>query len=113
VTVAIGVLSIALGLGTAILAFGWRVPVVALISLVLVGGLIAAAARRANWARWALASLIVVSTILTRSLVLYQLTFHVLIPLATVAQLALEAMGLYLLFRPIAGEWYRAGTGGN
>jgi hypothetical protein len=113
VTVAIGVLSIALGLGTAILAFGWRVPVVALISLVLVGGLIFAAARRANWARWALASLIVVSTILTRSLVLYQLTFHVLIPLATVAQLALEAMGLNLLFRPIAGEWYRAGTGGN
>lgn len=110
VTIGVGALTVALLLGTAILVFGWRVPGVAAVAFVLVGGLIVGVARRRNWARWTLAVLAIVSTILTRSLLLYQLTFRVLIPIATVAQLILEAVGLYLLFRPAAGRWYRART---
>lgn len=110
VTLGVAALSIALLLGAGIIALGWRVPELALVALVIVGGLIVGAARRHNWARWTLATLIVVSTALTRSLVLFQLTYHVLVPLATVAQLSLEVVGLYLLFRPDAGRWYRAGA---
>ena len=107
VTFAVGALSVALALGAAILWLGWQVPLVALVSLLIVGGLIFAVARRQNWARWTLAILTIASTVLTRSLVQYQLTYHVLVPMATVAQLTLEAVGLYLLFRPAAGRWYR------
>lgn len=107
VTLALGAMSIALLIGVSILHFGWRVPVVALVSFVLVGALIFGAARRRNWARWTLAILTIVSTVLTQSLVRVQLIYGVLVPIATIVQLSLEAVGLYLLFRPDAGRWYR------
>ena len=107
VTLAVGALSIALLIGVAILWFGWRVPTVALVALVLVGGLIFGTARRRNWARWTLVILTITSTVLTQSFVRFQLTFGVLVPIATVAQLTLEAVGLWLLFRPDARRWYR------
>lgn len=107
VTVAVAAMSVALALGASIVAFGWREPWVALVSIVIIGSLIFGAARRRNWARWTMATLTIVSTVLTRSLVLFQLTYHVLVPIATVSQLTLEAVGLYLLFRPAAGRWYR------
>lgn len=100
-------MSVALLLGLAILGFGWRVPEVAVAALVIVGGLIFGAARRQNWARWVLAILTVVVLVMTWSLIRIQLTFGIVVPIATVAQIALEAAGLYLLFRPDAGRWYR------
>jgi hypothetical protein len=108
VTLAVGALSVALLLGVAILAFGWRVPLVALATFVIVGSLIFSAARRHNWARWALAILTLATFALTWSLVRFQLTFGVVVPIATVAQIALEVVGFYLLFRPAAGRWYSA-----
>lgn len=107
VTVAVGSLSIALLLGVAILGFGWRVPVVALSTFLVVGSLIFSAARRHTWARWALAILTIVAFAMTWPLVRFQLTYGIVVPIATVAQIALETVGLYLLFRPAAGRWYR------
>ena len=107
VTVAVGSLSIALLLGVGILDFGWRVPVVALSTVLVVGALIFSAARRHNWARWALAILTIAAFALTWPLMRFQLTFRVVVPIATVVQITLETVGLYLLFRPAAGRWYR------
>jgi hypothetical protein len=106
VTLAVRLLSIALLLGVAILGFGWRVPVVALSTFLVVGWLIFSAARRHNWARWALALLTIVAFAMTWSLVRFQLTYGIVVPLATVAQVTLEAVGFYLLFRPAAARWY-------
>lgn len=112
VTLATLAMSVALLLGMAILNFGWRVPEVAGAAFVIVGGLIFATARRQNWARWVLAILTVLVSCMTWSLIRIQLTFGIVVPMATVAQLALEAAGLYLLFRPAAGRWFRhLGTG--
>ena len=107
VTLAICLLSVALLLGVAILGFGWRVPVVALATFLIVGALILGIARRHNWARWVLAILTIVVLVLTWSLVRFQLTFGIVVPIATVAQITLEAAGLVLLFCPAAGRWYR------
>jgi hypothetical protein len=107
VTVAVAAFGAALLIGFAILQFGWRVPRVALATLALVGALIVGVARRQNWARWALLVLTVVSLIMTWPLLSVQLTYGVLVPLATITQLVLEAVGFTLLFRPAAGRWYR------
>ena len=107
VTLAVGALSIALLLGVAILGFGWRVPVVAVSTFLIVGGLIFAAARRHNWARWVLAILTIMVLVLTWPLVRFQLTYGLVVPIATVVQITLEAAGLILLFRPAAGRWFR------
>jgi hypothetical protein len=107
ITLAVYAQSLALVLGLAILVFGWKVPWVALATCVIVGSLIVAVARRHNWARWALLSLTLVALFMTSPLLKVQLTFGVLVPVATVVQLALEVMGFVLLFRPAAGRWYR------
>ena len=107
VTLAVGALSVALLLGVAILGFGWRVPVVAVSTVVIVGGLLFGVTRRHNWARWVLAILTIVVLALTWPLVRFQLTYGTVVPIATVAQIVLEAVGLVLLFLPAAGRWFR------
>ena len=106
VTLAVYAQCVALLLGLAILVFGWDVPWVALATLVIVGGLILGVARGHNWARWTLLALTLVASDLTSPLLRVQLTFGVLVPVATIIQLALEAVGFVLLFRPAAGRWY-------
>jgi hypothetical protein len=107
VTLAVYALSLALLLGVAILGFGWGYPSIALITLVTIGGLILGVARRHNWARWALLVVTVLALALTWPVVRFQLTYGVVLPLATVVQLALEAVAFVLLFRPPARRWYR------
>ena len=106
VTLAVYAQGLALLLGLAILVFGWRVPWVALATLVIVGSLILAVARRHGWARWALLALTLVALYFTSPLLRVQLTYGVLVPIATIVQLALETVGFVLLFRPAAGRWY-------
>lgn len=107
VTVSIAALAIALLLGVAILAFGWGEPLVALVTGVVVGGLIVGAALRRNWARWALVVLTIVATATSWPLLRIQLSYGIVVPAATVVQFVLELLGLILLFRPVASAWYR------
>lgn len=107
VTLAVSFLTLALGIGVAILMFAWGYPTIALATFVLVGGLILGIARRHNWARWALAAVTILSLVVTWSVVWFQLTFGVVLPIATSVQLLLEAAAFYLLFRPTAGRWLR------
>jgi hypothetical protein len=107
VTIAVAALSVALGLGAAILTFAWQYPVVALVTLAVVGLLIAAVARGRNWARWTLTVFTIVGLVSTWPVVRFQLGYGVLLPLATATQLVLEALGLLLLFGPSAGRWFR------
>jgi hypothetical protein len=111
VTLGIAALTLALGLGVAILAWGWDTPLVALVTLALVGSLIVGTARGHNWARWALTLLTAAALVLMFPVVRFQLTYGVLLPLATATQLALELVGCYLLFRAPGGAWYRRGRG--
>jgi hypothetical protein len=107
VTLAVWAQSLALAIGVAILVFGWEVPWVALGTLVIVGALIVAVARRHGWARWVLLALTGVALFVTSPLLQVQLAFGVLVPIATVVQLALEGAGFVLLFGPAATRWYR------
>jgi hypothetical protein len=107
VTLAVLLLSVALAIGVLILVYAWGYPTIALGTFLLVGGLILAIAGRQNWARWALAGVTVAALAVSGSVVWFQLTYGVVLPLATGAQLALEGVAFYLLFRPSSGRWFR------
>ncbi len=106
---AVYALTLALALGAGILAFAWHYPTIALITIGVIGPLIFGVARGRNWARWTLALLTIAGLILTWPIVRFQLSYAVIVPLATAVQLALEALGLFLMFRPAAGRWFRRG----
>jgi hypothetical protein len=99
-------MTVALVLGVAIL-IGWDVPKITVATAVIIGGLIWAVAWRHNWARWTLAVLTISSVLFTWDIIRFQLGYGTLLPIATAAQYVLEGVGLFLLFRPEAGRWYR------
>ena len=105
-------MSVALVLGVVIL-FGWGVPKIALAALLIIGILIWAIAWRQNWARWTLAAVTVISFAFTFEIIRFQMTYGILLPLATAAQFVLEIVGFYLLFRPAAARWYRREPNGD
>jgi hypothetical protein len=111
VKIAVRCMAVALALGVAIL-IGWDVPKITAATVVIIGGLIWAVAWRQNWARWTLAAVTISSLVFTWGIIRFQLSYGTLLPIATAAQLILEALGLFLLFRPEAGRWYRRTPGG-
>ena len=110
VTIAVWCMAVALALGVAIL-IGWDVPKITVATAVIIAGLIWAVAWRQNWARWTLAAVTISSVVFTWGIIRFQLSYGTWLPIATAAQLILEAVGLFLLFRPEAGRWYRRTAG--
>ena len=111
VTLAVYSQSFALLIGLAILVFGWKVPWVAAATLVIVGSLIFGAARRRSWARWTLLALTLLALWFTTPLLRVQLSYGVLVPVATIVQYAFEAVGFVLLFGSEATRWFTRRNG--
>lgn len=107
-TLRYGALCIAasLAIGVAILFFAWREPRAALLSLVIVGALTVAALYW-SWPRWGIALLAVLSVAATLPQVAFQLSYRLVIPVATVTQFTLELAGCIFLFLPSSHRWYR------
>ena len=107
-TVVYGVVCMAVSLviGCYILAFQWKEVEVGLFSFLIVGSL-TACAWFWGWARWVIAFLAVSSVWATWSIVSFQLTFRILMPVLTYTQFALELTGFALLFHPASARWYR------
>lgn len=106
-TIVYGVASLAVSLliGSYILAFQWSEREIGLYCFVIVGSLIACAWFW-GWARWVIAFLAVSSVVITWSIVEFQLTYKVLMPVLTSAQFALELLGFALLFHNRSTRWY-------
>lgn len=102
----IACLAVSLVIGSCIIAFPWRAPDLGLFCFTLVG-LLTAYAWFWGWPRWVVAFLAVSSLVLTWEFVSFQLTHRRSIAILTVTQLALELLGLVLLFHPASTRWYR------
>jgi hypothetical protein len=98
-------LGLSLLIGVAILQYAWGEPAIALICLIVVGGLIALALRY-GWARWVITLMAIASLLITWPMVEFQLSYGALISPATAAQLALELVGCVFLFLPGSHRWY-------
>lgn len=98
-------MGVSLVIGVAILWLAWREPRAALLSVGVVGPLIAAAWFW-GWPRWVIALAAVGSVASTLPQVGFQLTYGFVVPAATVAQFALELAGFVLLFHPRSHRWY-------
>lgn len=109
VTYGTACLAVSLLIGVAILQYAWRTPRIALVCLVLMGGLIVLARRR-GWPRWVIAGLAVVSVAATFPEVRFQLSYGGVISVATAVQLILELVGCVLLFHPRSTRWYLSPT---
>jgi len=108
VTYAISCFGVALVVGVAILAFPWGLPLQAFFTLLIIGFLIFNSARRRNWGRWTLTILTIAALTTTWPLLHYQLTYNLILGVATAAQISLELLGCCLLFLPQSGRWYGA-----
>jgi len=109
VAIAVASFSVALAIGVAILYFGWVLPTIALVCLVVIGLLILLAALRRNWARWTLVLVTLVSLVFNwlGGMLPFQLTYGGIISVGTALQVVLELVGCWLLFTAPARAWYR------
>ena len=99
-------MAVSLVIGSYILAFQWKELEIGIYCFVIVGSL-TACAWFWGWARWVIAFLAVSSVVLTWSIVSFQLSFRILLPVLTSTQFALEITGFVLLFHPHSTRWYR------
>lgn len=100
-------MGVSLLIGVSILLFAWREPRAALISLAVVGPLIVAALFF-GWPRWVIAAVAVTSVVSTLPQVGFQLSYGVVVPVATVVQFTIELTALALLFHRRSHHWYHA-----
>ena len=89
------------------LAVPWREPDLGVITLLVIGSLLLAAAQRVNWARWTLVITTLVALGATWPVLQFQMIYRFDTGAATVVQIVLELLGCYLLLRPDATAWYR------
>jgi len=99
-------LAVSLLIGSYIIAFQWMEREIGLYCFVIVGTL-TACAWFWGWARWVIAFLAVSSVVLTWSIVAFQLTYKILMPVLTYTQFALELLAFVLLFHNRSTHWYR------
>lgn len=98
-------LAASLAIGVGILWFAWREPRAAALSLAVIGPLIAASGFW-GWPRWLIAAVALASVAATLPEVGFQLSYGVVVPVATATQFALELAGFALLFHPRSHRWY-------
>jgi 3-mercaptopyruvate sulfurtransferase SseA len=103
-------MGVSLGIGVAILYFAWREPRAALVSLAVVGAL-TVAAWFSGWPRWIIAAVAVTSVASTLPQVGFQLSYGVVVPVATAVQYAIEITAFVLLFHPRSHRWYHPPRG--
>ena len=104
-------MGVSLLIGVSILLFAWREPRAAWLSLALVGVPTVFALWHA-WPRWVIAIMAIGSVAATLPQVRFQLTFGTAVPVATLAQFAIELTAFVLLFHPRSSRWYRGGAAG-
>jgi len=109
VVTALTLMTLALLLGVAILVWAWRQPALALVCVLVIGGLNGLAARRHNWARVTLVIVTVLSLIGNAALgfLPFQLQYGGVIAMATGVQIVLEVAACGLLLTRQARDWYR------
>jgi len=107
VTAALWCFTVALIIGSAMLAVPWHEPDLGVITLLVIGSLVLAAAQGLNWARWTLTVLTIVALGATWPVLSFQMSYRMDMAAATAVQIVLELVGCYLLLRPASTAWYR------
>ena len=106
VTVALMCFGPALLIGAFIITFAWGEPIAGLLTFLVISTLAVLAARRHNWARWAITIVTLISFVLMQSLLRFQLSYGPGMGIATAVQIGLEIVGCALLFVPSSNRWY-------
>ena len=110
---AVWLLSLTLVASAGFMAGPGKAPVAALVSVLVFGALLLGIARRKNWARLVLAACFLLGLAFALLLLPVQLRQAPLFASVSIAQNALFAVGVGLLFRRQATDWYRSPGGGS